>query len=294
MALQHFYSRVPARVSLYNKADSFDTFAQSSGLEREFVEGELAYVYENKLGKNDMPAVLRGQMPCIYTQSCTRSGRLVQNKITYIPSDYTGERSAYLSHSLIFSEDEKKQILSSGMDGTLNPRLFSATIDDFQIASSDSAPDTEYPCAEYLPGSTREAGYLLSEMDPETVESFLYAILNSICGKGKNVCFKLSADNAQHSEQSLQIFNEVLSILPYQLRGGLSFASYVTDPSQYANYKLRAVASEFPENAPKCVCIDLKTTLIVGVRVDEGVANKNIIQFFYSLLQHGLYQRIIR
>lgn len=286
MALQHFYSRVPARVSLYNKADGFDTFAQSAELEREFVEGELAYVYENKLGKNDMPAVLRGQMPCVYTQSCTRSGRLVQNKITYIPSDYTGERSAYLSHSLIFSEDEKKQILSSGMDDTLNPSLFSVSIDDFQIAAPGSVPDTAYPCATYLSGAPRENGYLLSEMNPETVESFLYAILNSICGKGKNVCFKLSEDSSCHSERSLQIFNEILSILPPQLRGTLSFASYVTDPSQHSNYKLRGVSLDFPENTPKCVCIDLQTNLVVGVRLDDVVANKDLIRFFYLLLQN--------
>ena len=52
MAKQHFYSRVPARISMYNRADSFDTFAHSEGLDREFIERELAPVYENKLNKN--------------------------------------------------------------------------------------------------------------------------------------------------------------------------------------------------------------------------------------------------
>ena len=110
MALQHFYSRVPARVSMYNRADGFDTFAQSADLQREFVERELAPVYENKLSKNDVTAIRKNQMPCVYTQCVTRSGALLQNCISYLPLDYTGERSAYLSHSLIYSENEKNQI----------------------------------------------------------------------------------------------------------------------------------------------------------------------------------------
>ena len=46
MSYQHFYSRVPARVSLYNKIDGFDTFAHSAALDREFILGELSAVYK--------------------------------------------------------------------------------------------------------------------------------------------------------------------------------------------------------------------------------------------------------
>ena len=42
MALQHLYSRVPARASMFNKADGYDTFACSDGLTREFIERELS------------------------------------------------------------------------------------------------------------------------------------------------------------------------------------------------------------------------------------------------------------
>ena len=51
MAKQHFYSRVPARASMYNRCDGFDTFAHSEGLEQSFVQEELAAVCENKLFK---------------------------------------------------------------------------------------------------------------------------------------------------------------------------------------------------------------------------------------------------
>jgi hypothetical protein len=121
MAKQHFYSRVPARGSLFNRSDGFDTFAQSEGLSREFVERELSAVYENKLGKQDAEAVRTGKMPVVYSQCCLRSGQLVQSCVTYLPKDYTGERSAYLCHSLILSDEEKQRIFCSRDNALLNP-----------------------------------------------------------------------------------------------------------------------------------------------------------------------------
>ena len=95
---------------MYNRADGFDTFAQSEGLSREFVERNLSHIYENKLNKIDVSAVRQNKMPRVYTQCCLRTGELVQNCISYLPLDYTGERSAYLSHSLVYGEEETKSI----------------------------------------------------------------------------------------------------------------------------------------------------------------------------------------
>ena len=94
MAQQHFYSRVPARVSMYNRYDSFDTFAHSAGLTREFVERDLSLVYNDKLGKNDLSLVRRGEISPVYYQCVVRSGNLVQGCLTFLPLDYTKERSA--------------------------------------------------------------------------------------------------------------------------------------------------------------------------------------------------------
>lgn len=291
MALQHFYSRVPARVSMFNKADGFDTFAMSAELEREFVEREMASVYENKLGKNDVSSVRQGKMPCIYTQLSTRSGAFLQNCISYIPLDYTGERSAYLSHTLVYSEEEKSRILSSASDSTLNPDIFVKDIAPFGITDAEAAANGDYPPMEYSPRASKEGGYILRELNEDTVKSFLFAILNAVCGKGRNVCFKLFGEDKDLSLLSLQIFNEVLSILPYHIRDGVSFSSYITDIAQYANYKLRGVSSEFSENSPKCVFLDLQTDHIVGLNQPELVANKALIEFFYSLIENEALRR---
>jgi len=295
LAFQHFYSRVPARVSMYNRADGFDTFALSAGLEREFVEREMTPVYENKLNKNDVTMVRRGEMPCVYTQCCTRSGVLVQNCVSYLSLDYTGERSAYLSHSLVYSSEEKQKILSSRDETTLNPDLFVTDITGFDLTAPDAVPDTDYPQIDYLPGAKEEGLLLTRDVNPETAKSFLYAILNALCGKGRNVYFKLPGEDAVLSRRAVQLYNELLAILPCQLRGGLSFASYVTDATMYPNHKLKGVSAHFPDNAAaKFVYFDLQTNLISGVQHDEVVANKALINFLYSLLENkGLREEFL-
>ena len=96
MSYQHFYSRVPARVSFFNKRDGFDTFAFSSALGRELILGELAHVYYDKLNLHDPIKVRRGEVPVVYSQMPLSSGNIVQTAITYLSTDFTGERSAYI------------------------------------------------------------------------------------------------------------------------------------------------------------------------------------------------------
>lgn len=287
MALQHFYSRVPARVSMYNRADSFDTFAHSEGLDREFIERELALVYENKLGKNDISMARRGELPCVYSQCCTRSGVLVQNCISYLPLDYTGERSAYLSHSLVYSEEEKNVVLGQKDRAVFNPELFTTDITPFDITAATAAPDGEYPTAEYTPGAAVEEFGLLKSFEPETVKAFLYAVLNCLCGKGKSIYFRVSDDGAQLSQLSLQLINEVMAILPVSLRQSLSFVSFVNDTTQYPSFKLKGVSGTFPDMpSGKGVFFDLQTNLVVGLQQTDVVANKPLLNFFYSLVEN--------
>ncbi len=66
MSQQHFYSRVPAKMSIFNRADGFDTFAYSDGLEREFIEKDLAAIYDNKPSKNDAALIRDGKLAPVY------------------------------------------------------------------------------------------------------------------------------------------------------------------------------------------------------------------------------------
>lgn len=284
MAKQHFYSRVPARVSMYNRADGFDTFAHSEGLDREFVERELSAVYENKLSKNDMEAVRKGLMPVVYSQYCLRCGSLVQSCIRYLPKDYTGERSAYLCHTLIPS-DYERALLSSKGNAPLNPDMFTTDVTVFDFMSPEAKADPCYPEKDYVPSAAGDPKVLIGKYDPETLKSFLFAFLSVLCAKGKNIYFKLPCSDEGVSAEALELISLVTAVIPYHLRKGISFVTYVTDPAQHAQVKIKAVSEHCPEiPAAKGVFLDFGTGLVTGMPGADIVA-KAPVSFFYSLLE---------
>ena len=288
MAQQHFYSRVPARVSMYNKYDSFDTFAHSAGLTREFVERDLSLVYNDKLGKNDVSLVRRGEISPVYYQCCVRSGALVQGCITYLPLDYTGERSAYLTHTLIFSEEERKELLYNSNNSIFNEKMYKHDITEFDITSPTASPNPNYPTIDYNYLPITKVQGSLKKYDSELVKNFIGSLLLALCKKGKNVYFKLDVNDQDISLASMQVISEILSILPYNLRSAVSFISYLNDPTKYPNFKLKALAVKAPEvSLEKGVFFDFKTGLITGLRHEDIVANKTVINFFYSLLENN-------
>ena len=283
MAKQHFYSRVPARGSLYNRADGFDTFAHSEGLSREFVERELSAVYENKLGKQDAEAVRTGQMPAVYSQSCLRSGALVQSCVSYLAKDYTGERSTYLCHSLVLSEEEKRSAFWGAGQALLNPEMLISNADSFDLSAQIA--DDHYPEKAYVPGMAGDPKELTKCYDTETVKSFLFAVLSALCAKGKTVYFKLSCKDAEASREALKFIDMIASVIPYHLRENISFVTYVTDPAQYSHVKLKCVSADCPENLlSKGIFVDLGTNHVSGMPASDVVA-KAPVNFFYSLLE---------
>ena len=61
MAYQHFYSRVPARLSMYEKTDSFDTFAKSEVIDQKFINDNLLPFCNIKLTTNEMNLIRDGK-----------------------------------------------------------------------------------------------------------------------------------------------------------------------------------------------------------------------------------------
>ena len=170
MAKQHFYSRVPAKMSMYNRSDSYDTYAHSQGLEREFIEKDLAGVYTVKLSKADLEAARQGLLPRVYSQTCLRNGDTAQSCVTYLSRDYTGDRSAYLCHSLILTQQERKALCCDG-NSVLNPAMFPAQTGDF--LSGEQIADSNYPEIAYVPVAAEDPKPLTERYDPEFLEKFM-------------------------------------------------------------------------------------------------------------------------
>lgn len=286
MAYQHFYSRVPARVSMYNRSDGFDTFAHSEGLEREFIENELSVVYQNKLNKSDFGAIRRGEISPVYSQCVLRSGRLVQSCTTYLSLDYTGERSSYLTHSLIFEGEEVRHVLCGKDTLCFNPGLFVKDIGRFDVTSTSAAPNERYPSLTYS-ALSEDDNDILKGFSEETLKVFIYAMLLSIKSRGKGVCFRLLFPDAELSVAALNFINKVITVIPYDMRDALSFVTYVTDYSQYQGYKLRCVSERCGDaSGSKNIFIDVQTGMVTGISEEELASGRTLMNFFYMLLEN--------
>lgn len=288
MAKQHFYSRVPARASIYNRCDGFDTFAHSEGLEQSFVQEELAAVCENKLFKTDLDAIRLETMPAVYSQTVLKSGQVVQSCVSYLPKDYTGERCTYLCHSLLLSEEEL-QTLHSGDSALLNPALF---VDDLTALDLQNQ-SANHVCPEklYVIAAGEDPATLADMYHENGLQAFVYALLATLCAKGKGVYFKLPGDDTQLSCQALRFLNGIAAVVPYHLRKELSFVTYVTDPAQYNHVKIKCMAANCPEPAKgKGVFVDLATGLVTGMPAADIVA-KAPVEFFCTLLREENLRR---
>lgn len=284
MAKQHFYSRVPAKMSMYNRSDSYDTYAHSQGLEREFIEKDLAGVYTLKLSKADLEAARQGVLPRVYSQSCLRSGDTVQSCVTYLSRDYTGERSAYLCHSLILTPQEREELCRSN-NGVLNPAMFPAQSGDF--LSGEQAADGNYPEIDYVTIPAEDPKPLTERYESDFLKKFIYAVLAVFFAKGKTVYFKLPYEDAQVSKEAVKFLGAILSVIPRRTRESLSFVTYVTDAAQYPTAKLKCVAAQCPEiPAAKGAFFDFATGLATGLPAADAMA-KAPVEFFCALLENS-------
>lgn len=283
MSLQHFYSRVPARVSMYNKRDGFDTFAHSAGLDRDFVLGPLSQVYIDRLKYLDQIKVRRGEMPVVYSQALLAGGESVQTTVSYLPLDFTGERSAYLAHSLILTEQEKEGLFSCQDAYTFNPDIFVTDISSFEITSPSATKNSNL---EELPYTTRRfsnAGAVIKKYNPEMVKSLLYSLLSAVCSGGLDVYFHLPCPDYAASSEALEFINAILSILPYSLRARVSFVTFVTDVDSHPGFKLKCAASYCDRIYPhRGVFYDFATGMVSGQPVDYQ-RNLSLVNFLYSL-----------
>ncbi len=291
MALQHFYSRVPAKMSLFNRTDSFDTFAYSSGLEREFIEKDLSAVYDNKPSKNDAALIRTGKLKPVYCQYFTKSDKLVQGTISYLPLDYTGERSAYLSHILVPDEAEEKEILSNPDNAVFNPKMFKNDIEGFKLTDENAKPDTDYKPLKYEPAPAESTEILLS-YDSAMMKRLIFAMLNIACGKGKNIFVSMPYKMSSFSEESLKFMNTLLQIFPYHLRRAFSFLTYTDDGTRYNGFNIRFVPEGVPEiPLAKGMTLHFGSKIAIGLSDEMVINNNHIVEFFYNLIKNDAVRR---
>ena len=286
MAHQHFYSRVPARVSLYNKRDGFDTFAHSEGLDREFILGELSVMYQDKLDIHNPVRLRRGEIPRVYSQAMLPSGRPVQTVITYLPKDFTGERSAYLAHSLVMDENDIKNVFCSNGFDSFNTDMFIKDISAFDLTARNAGANPGLPDVNYVPRILSNGKAIMSQYSPEMVKSFIFSVIAAILGEDKNVYLRLPFTDSQLSDKAFDFITAVMSLLPYSLRQKLSFVTYVSDCAAYQGFNIKCLSSDCKISEDEDVVIyDFASGEIHGLS-DKLRVYQSYASFLYSLLEY--------
>lgn len=244
MARQHFYSRVPARVSLYNKCDGFDTFAKSETLPGDVVMGELAPMYKDKLAVHNPVRIRRGEIPTVYSQARLSDGDIVQTTLKYLPTDFTGERSAYLAHSLILNQQERAAVFYGNTNDVYNPDMFITDVSVFKLTDPAASANPSLADKVYTPRPLMASHGVVKKYSPEMMKGLIYAVAASLCEGGEDVCFRLPVEDSKASDEALVIINAIMSVLPYEMRERLSFASFVSTTEAYKGFKLRCVGED--------------------------------------------------
>ena len=151
MAYQHFYSRVPHRMSMFKRTDGYDTFAKSEGLTREYIDKELSVVCDYKPTKYENTLILEDKLPPVYCKYSSSNGEdMILSCLSYVAKDYTNERSSFMVHTVILSGEEKEKAISRIGYKIVNPNMFVSKLDAFNVSSKKSTPIENYPEIDYL------------------------------------------------------------------------------------------------------------------------------------------------
>ena len=285
MAYQHFYSRVPSRVSLYNKIDGFDTFAHSVGIDRDFILGELAAVYTGLLELHNPIKIRRGEIPVVYTQAALPSGRLVHSSVKYLSTDFTGERSAYFTHSLILTDEEREAAVRRADTDVFNRDMFITDISLFRLTDRGVTSNPACPERAYIPRPLSDARAVISPYHPDMMKSFIYSLLLSVCEGGREVFFRLPVPDEALSDAALDFINALMSVLPYSLRERISFATFVSSEAAYPGFRLKCASSGLATvNTERAILYDFASGSVIGhsAETDRGAM---LSGFIYSLLE---------
>lgn len=293
MAQQHYYSRVPARMSMFNKTDGFDTFACSKGIDLSFAEDTLGVVDEIKLTAAENAEIRAGRWSQSFVQFNADSGRAVQSLITYLPLDYTSERPGYMVHSLVLSEKERAEMLTDAGASPINTSLFVSDLASFDLLSADSQPDSDLPEPVYAVNPNTCGSLLKEKCHPDTAKRFIYAVTAAICGKLRNLYILQDDAKAADPSYMLDIINSIYSVLPIQLRASLTFATRVNNLTHLPTVKIKGIAaSSLSKDIPtaKGASIDLDSGKFTGIRDEDVAANIQSVELLYAMLDDAELQ----
>ena len=284
MAYQHFYSCVPARVSMFNKVDGYDTFVASDIFTKSYIDDNLSPLLEYRPTKYELPVIRRGKLPPAYCQFKGKQGQIIQSCVSYIPSDYTGERSSFMIHTLVLTDEEKLAADALCDRQVINPELFKTDIADFKITRASGSPKSNYPQLEYKVERIAAVENLVTQYDPVPLKRFIFALLLTACRKGKATFVTLNKPLDALSSSSLELMNTLLQVFPHTLRDNINFVTYLSEYNKLNLFDVKFLPADCMPPSGKGYMFNMTRSLPDGIRDEDYRANEQVVNFLYGLL----------
>jgi len=141
---QHIYTR--AAKTMFSQTEGYGTVAKTDGLSEAFVKEKIHPYCEYPTAPALKNYAVHPKAITVVNYPC---GRMLLGQATYVPVDFTGQRSAFFAHNYVLPSDIAAKYIQDGVpqvefltewEGDAPPREFAFRLDSLIAAEKTSAP----------------------------------------------------------------------------------------------------------------------------------------------------------
>ncbi|AZK44992.1 glycosyltransferase [Paenibacillus lentus] len=272
---QQIYTR--ERSGIFRATEGFDTVAVSDGLDAVFIKKQL-----HPFCGYDAPAelVARGEKndasypPAIHLFH-TEGGDTVLGRSVYQSADFTGLRSAFLTHNYIIPAARQDEIVTHYRD-YLEAAFAEKYVPEIgrQLPELEHIPQNPRYAQEGLPRLMAEKLLHELKLDEKTFKRLLFAVMTAAGEGRKKVYVALDVPEEQISEAASALLQVLFACLPFELRRRLGFITYVKEPQSrkfiHLQFVERGSLRPNDREIEKDYVFDLASGRVPQDELDEG------------------------
>lgn len=278
MIQQQLYTR--ERSGIFRGTEGFDTVAVSDGLDAVFIKKQL-----HPFCGYDAPAELasRGEKevssypPAIHLFH-TEGGETVLGRSIYQPVDFTGLRSAFLTHNYVIPSARLDEVVTRYghyLNADYAEKYYTEIgrelpeLDNIPQKSQNQQHGQNSPI-----GLT--AAKLLQEikLDERSFKQLLFAVMTAVGEGRKKVYVALDVPAEQISQYSIALLHVLFACLPFELRRRFGFITYAKEPQSrkfiHLQFVERGSLRSNDREIEKEYVFDLASGRLPQDEVDEG------------------------
>ncbi|MFD1175504.1 glycosyltransferase [Paenibacillus puldeungensis] len=290
MIQQQLYTR--ERSGIFRGTEGFDTVAASDGLDPIFIKKQL-----HPFCGYDAPAELTSRgikeaasyPPAIHLFHA-EGGETVLGRSVYQPVDFTGLRSAFLTHNYVIPSARLDEIVTDYgryLEADFAEKYYPEI--GRELPELENLPQmSERPQYQPSPLFGLPAGKLLDELKlgEQGFKRLLFAVMTAVGEGRKKVYVALDVPPEQISQYALALLKVLFACLPFELRRRIGFITYAKEPQSrkfiHLQFVERGSLRPGDREIEKEYVFDLASGRMPQDEVDEG--RQPYLDFVWSRL----------